>query len=499
MQLDQSMIEKRIGQYTLGKPNSCPRADLALIADNYRKNITQRFISKREDEIAQIHGDNNIVSIKVDGMFSVFFYKAGEYSFFTNSPTHRMFIGLPVQADLEEKLAAKGITEAIIPGELFAVPDPSAPFTTRTRVYDFVHISQLPRNEIELGRIGFRAFDVISLNGRNLLDEYYEKRLAELKPIFNTTDRAGMIITEVVNSSQGIAHFYREHVTQGGHEGVVVRAGGLGFKIKPVHSVDVVIIGVAAGRSGSRLRDDQVASTLVALRHPDGTYQVLTSAGGGLSDTDRSALWQRMNFAECLNFTSRTSDGRAFRMVKPELVGQLEYLDVITEAHGEPIMQNVLTFDEATNTWKSIGTTPFVSLISPRYLPSAPIRDDKYPTIDDVRATQITNLVDLTRATVSTQPDTPSRILARAVFTKGTTAVKKFMAWETNKSTYPTYVVYMLDYSDGRAKPIQRTVKVTNSPEQLWVIYNGLVTEEMIGSDGSSLKRGWAKVSDVRV
>jgi len=281
-QPDPSKIEKTIGGYILGAPNSLSRPDLIAIADNYRRTISQKFLSRYEKEIKGIRGTNMVISVKVDGIYVVFFYKEGEYSFFTNSPTHRVFMGLPVHTELETILKAKGITEAIIPGELFGISNPATNgFNGRARVYDFTHLSQSPREPGELEQIGFRAFDLISLNGKDYLGEFYDKRLDALTKLLTTSDRAGMITHKIVNTPQEIQDFFTEYVTKQGHEGIVVRLGDTGYKIKPVHTMDVVIIGVAAGRYGTKIREDQVSTTLVALRYQDGTYQVLSSVGGG--------------------------------------------------------------------------------------------------------------------------------------------------------------------------------------------------------------------------
>lgn len=64
------------------------------------------------------------------------------------------------------------------------------------------------------------------------------------------------------------------------------------YKVKHIHIIDCVIIGVVEGLHGSRITETQLSSCIVALRYKNGVYQVLNRVGGGLSDEKRTELWK---------------------------------------------------------------------------------------------------------------------------------------------------------------------------------------------------------------
>ena len=91
-----------------------------------------------------------------------------------------------------------------------------------------------------------------------------------------------------------------------------------------------------------------------------------------------------------------TKDGRIFELVKPEIVAQIYYNDILTDLKGEPIMQNVIRYDEKGKYWEFVRSEPLVALISPRFVEDNPIRTDKSASnIKDVRVSQITELVEV--------------------------------------------------------------------------------------------------------
>ena len=54
---------------------------------------------------------------------------------------------------------------------------------------------------------------------------------------------------------------------------------------------------------------------------------------------------------------------------------------------------------------------------------------------------------------------------------KGNLMVRKLLLWKTNKEceggNFPAYVAYFTDFSPGRATPIDRDIRVSNSREQI--------------------------------
>ena len=509
MIIEDDQIEIQLDDYIRSKPETIPDPEIAQLADYYKRQIAQKLQPITPDMLDDIKnhksklklGKTLYVSIKVDGESVLFIYNkddSGDYrSYFCNASTHRVWVGLPANKQLENLLDEKGIEKAIIPGELYAVPENPPDFDARGRVYDFIHFSRNPDSSEDLQRIGFRAFDLIRLDEEEFLNKPYDQRYTRMKEIFGESGRVAMVRTHIIGEHE-LSEYFEQVVTDGGAEGLVIRNSEtfLGYKVKPLHNLDVVIIGAVAGIEGSRVGPDQLSSTLVALRYPDGTYQIITKVGGGITDEQRRHMWANLHFVDHSGFVGATSDGRAFRMVKPEYVATIDYLDIIvSNLNNQPIMQNTLAYDEEKDSWEILRPMPFVTLISPRFNSDAPLREDKRATVEDVRVAQVTDLVDLDPVESIQAIDLPdSEIISRYVFEKKD-AVRKFLLISTNKSEldprYPKYVVFHTDYSPDRKIPLERKVLVSNDEDQIWSMFETTMNEEMLGKDGG-LKRGWA-------
>ncbi len=507
MKIPDNKVENRIGEYVRGGLESAPSAEISFQADIYKRNVAQKFSPILPDELTAWKegkgtwhiGDKLYCSIKVDGQFALMYYNRDEKegkSCFVSHSTHRSWMYLPVNKDLENIFARMSEKIVILAGELYAASVDPPDFDVRSRSFEFNHYSRNPDTPKDLERIGFRVYDLVQLDNENWLEKPYSERFARLQEIFPNSGRLATVTTKVLDSPE-LADFYAETVGSG-QEGIVIRNSETfkAYKVKPIHSIDAVIIGAVEGIEGSRVGPGMLSSALVALQNPDGTYIILTKVGGGLSDPQRSDLWGKMRFANQPNFVAATTDGRSFRMVQPEIVVEIDYLDIITQSsQGLDITQTALSYNAETATWEILRSIPFVSLISPRFFSTHPIREDKTPTPENVRVTQVTELVDLTpQSSISKLLLPPSKMLARYVFAKGDDMVRKYMAWRTNKHeadmNFPDYVVYSLDYSQNRAEPFKRSIIVTNSQSQMWELFEQQVRGGIIGASGG-ITRGW--------
>jgi hypothetical protein len=120
-------------------------------------------------------------------------------------------------------------------------------------------------------------------------------------------------------------------------------------------------------------------------------------------------------------------------------------------------------------------------------------REDKEVTADDLRMTQLRDLVDLDNleATSRKKDLAQSEIIDREVYTKTTKdlmSIRKFICWKTNKADldddYPPYVFCYVDYSPGRKGPLKRILRTAQTAEKLATIYNAFKEKE--------IKKGWA-------
>jgi DNA ligase-1 len=141
-------------------------------------------------------------------------------------------------------------------------------------------------------------FDVLHLDGRDLLDEPLSVRDAVLTDLVPSSQRVPRLIT----SSAAAAHAFAADALAKGHEGVVVKAvdapyeagrrGGSWLKVKPRHTLDLVVLAVEHGHGRRR---EWLSNLHLGARHGDG-FVMLGKTFKGL--TDELLRWQTARFRE---------------------------------------------------------------------------------------------------------------------------------------------------------------------------------------------------------
>ena len=140
-------------------------------------------------------------------------------------------------------------------------------------------------------------FDCIYLDGSDLIDARGAERRAALEgiaPTANVAERA------VVDNPEAGEQFYRS-VIAAGHEGVMVksleapysagRRGAGWLKVKPAHTLDLVVLAV---EWGSGRRRGWLSNLHLGARDPDGGFVMLGKTFKGL--TDELLEWQTKRF-----------------------------------------------------------------------------------------------------------------------------------------------------------------------------------------------------------
>ena len=205
---------------------------------------------------------------------------------------------------------------------------------------------------------------------------------------------------------------------------------------------------------------------------------------GGFSIDQRETLVKQL---EPLKVTSNIIEASGskipFTFIKPELVVEIEAVDIINKNSEQLIQKSVLKFED--NCYKKTLNSPSVSLISPVF---CGIREDKKVSSDQVGLSQVTRLIELADVKDVAIEKTPSTLIKKEVYvkvTKGIQTVKKFFIWKTNSDleTYPSYVFYKIDYSPTRADKLTRDIKVSNNEKQIHEIFTSEIE--------SNIKKGW--------
>ena len=182
----------------------------------------------------------------------------------TTSPT-----GCP--SVVERVRGAAGATQFVLDGEAIGVDDDGA---ARTRFQDTM--SRFGRDDAVDGtRWRARAFffDVLHVDGDDLLD----RPLARAARTCSTASSGRGASPAVVTDDADVAAAFLDDALAAGHEGVMVKAldstyeagrrGGSWRKVKPVHTLDLVVL---AAEWGHGRRQGWLSNLHLGARDPDG-------------------------------------------------------------------------------------------------------------------------------------------------------------------------------------------------------------------------------------
>ena len=202
--------------------------------------------------------------------------------------------------DVVEVIAPLAADSLVLDGEAIALrPDgrPEPFQVTGGRTASSRDPEQL-RREVPLTTI---LFDLLHLDGRTLLEEPLAQRralLARLVPPAN-------LVPSVQTAEPEIAEEFNARMLAAGHEGVVVkelsggysagRRGGSWVKVKPRHTLDLVVLAV---ERGSGRRRGQLSNIHLGARDPAGPtgFVMLGKTFKGM--TDEMLAWQTSRFSD---------------------------------------------------------------------------------------------------------------------------------------------------------------------------------------------------------
>ncbi|HET9420884.1 MAG TPA: ATP-dependent DNA ligase [Nocardioides sp.] len=220
---------------------------------------------------------------------------------------------LPEVVEVARALSA---TSFVLDGEALALdedgrPRPFQETASRTAMADGVHVTPY-------------FFDLLYLDGGDLLDRPVHERLAALDALVPEANRTSRLVTGDHDAAQ-------EFVTAtlaAGHEGVVVKDPGSAYaagrrgsswvKVKPVHTLDLVVLAV---EWGSGRRKGWLSNIHLGARNPDGGFVMLGKTFKGM--TDEMLAWQTERFTE---LATSPADGSEYVVqVRPEQVVEIAF------------------------------------------------------------------------------------------------------------------------------------------------------------------------------
>ena len=169
-------------------------------------------------------------------------------------------------------------------------------------------------------------FDVLHIDGRDLLDATLRERAAALESLVPREQRAPRLVTDDLEAARA----FSADALEKGHEGVVLkdldaayeagRRGAAWLKVKPRHTLDLVVLAV---EHGSGRRRGWLSNLHLGARDPAGGFVMLGKTFKGL--TDELLRWQTDRLREL----AVEDDGWVVR-VRPELVVEIAFDGVQT-------------------------------------------------------------------------------------------------------------------------------------------------------------------------
>ena len=409
--------------------------------------------------------EDYVISRKIDGEFTCLLYSQGVC--LTLNPGGTVRVGAPFHQEAAEVLAAAGVKEAFLGGELYVRRSDGQ----RPRVHDVTRVARKPTSDAEVASLCFAVFDIYRLDG----DDYSARHGEALQlagRLFEKGERVHVVESTTGEREAVFAH-YRKWVEKEGGEGVVVRSISAGlFKIKPRHSLDLAVVGFSEGIDD---RAGLLHSLLVAVPIDDDSFQLVGRVGGGFTEEVRASLLQQLaERAVESDYVEVNSDQVGYRMVEPGLVAELSCLDVVSRtSQGSSIDRMVLDWHAGQRRWEGVRRLPLCSLISPQFVR---LRDDKQANPEHVRLSQLSDIADIPEMErgVAEIRLPESTILERAVAVKvlkGATMVRKLLLWKTNKEEqsrdHHAYVLHLTDYSPNRESPLNHEIRVSSSEKQI--------------------------------
>ncbi len=141
-------------------------------------------------------------------------------------------------------------------------------------------------------------FDLLHLDGRDLIDEPLATRVAQLELVAGELRVPGAITGDPAEAARVL-----DAALERGHEGVLVKAADSRYeagrrgkawrKVKPVHTLDLVVIAVEWGHGRRR---GYLSNLHLGARDPDGGFVMVGKTFKGM--TDEMLAWQTERFLE---------------------------------------------------------------------------------------------------------------------------------------------------------------------------------------------------------
>lgn len=226
--------------------------------------------------------------------------------------------------EVVEAALALPCDEVVLDGEAIALRPDGSPLPFQVTMRRFGRKADVDEQRVKIPLTPV-FFDVLWLDGRALLDEPLSARHDALQALV----RPENFVERIRTGDPEEADAFYDAVVARGHEGLMVKdptalyeAGNRGdrwLKLKPAHTLDLVVIGVERGNGR---REGTLSNLHLGARQEDGGFAMVGKTFKGL--TDALLAWQTAE----LGARAVSDDGYTV-MVRPELVVEIAFSDVL--------------------------------------------------------------------------------------------------------------------------------------------------------------------------
>ncbi|SFL57003.1 ATP-dependent DNA ligase [Geodermatophilus ruber] len=266
-------------------------------------------------------GDDVTVEFKLDGA-RIQVHRDGDAIRVWTRTLREVTDGVP---ELVDRVRALPCTTAVLDGETLALDDDGRPRAFQDTMSRFG--SRLPNGGADDAAAVLLSpffFDLLHLDGRDLLDEPLDVRLDALAGLLAAEEHAPLRMPGLRRPTPDQAAGVLDGALAEGHEGVVVkdlrapyaagRRGRAWQKVKPVHTLDLVVLGAEWGYGR---RSGKLSNIHLGARDPDGGEPVMVGKTfKGM--TDELLDWQTHTFPQLARETTEWGV-----LLRPELVVEI--------------------------------------------------------------------------------------------------------------------------------------------------------------------------------
>ncbi len=436
-----------------------------ISVQEYKRRFTSRFIATDPAHIGQqiVEADYYLASLKYDGHLGILSIENGKISLSgTDGKERKIPAILKAAAELKEDM--------VLAGEICVFKDGKS--------LSHREVSSAVANP-DKHDVRFAVFDIYSHKG-----EPVDLPVKEKSELIQKLIGKGIIFPveqHLFESRNNLIQYFESVVAE--EEGIVVRSSlNMVYKVKPIISLDLAVVGYSLNTDGN-FRD-----FLLAYCTADNEFQLIGVSGSGLSEQQKQQWLKRLEgMAVESEYTEVSRAKTAYQFVRPEIILELNCLDLLNESGSQATMKMTLNYSPEKG-YEIEGLKPGLSFIAGVIKCE---REDKKPDPHDCGMRQFEHIMLPLEQAEAVSENILSEIIKREAYFKsgkGGTAVRKFTLLKTNKEQsghYPAFALMYTDYSAGRKSPLDQDIYIFDNLKEAEAKFEQLISD--------NIKKGWEK------